>query len=86
MSEFTIADMINSANRASPSDFQASFKDVLLSKVAAAIDQKRQEVAQSYFATDDEETSVDETEDLTDENGENTDEDTTTDSEPEEQR
>ena len=82
MSEFTISDMIDSANRASPSDFQTAFNDLLLSKIAAAIDSKRTEIAQDYFSSDEgeEETNTD------NDNEETQDEDTETDSGNEEER
>lgn len=89
MSEFTISDMIDSANRSSPSDFQSTFNNVLLDKIAAAIEQKRLEVAQTYFSSDEDsediDTETDENE-TTDEDEDNNNEDTETDSGNEEER
>lgn len=89
MSEFTISDMIDSANRSSPSDFQSTFNNVLLDKIAAAIEQKRLEVAQTYFSSGEESEDIDtESEDneTTEDNEENTDEDTETTDGNEEER
>ncbi len=82
MSEFTISDMVDSAARGSPSDFQTAFKDLVLDKIATAIDQKRIEVAQNYFSPSEGE----ETEEYTNDNEENTDEDTEQDSGNDEER
>ena len=84
MSDFTISDMIDSAARGSPSDFQTAFKDLVLDKIAAAIDQKRIEVAQNYFSPDEGEET--EEQDTTEDNEENTDENNETDSGNEEER
>lgn len=81
MSDFIISDMIDAANRASPSEFQNAFKDLVLDKIGLAIDAKRAEVAQNYFSPDEgEETEIN------NDNEEDTDEDTETDSGNEEER
>jgi hypothetical protein len=85
MSGFTISDMIDSANRVSPSDFQSSFKDVILDKIASAIEQKRVELAQGYFSSQDAEETSEEDADIQN-NEDNEDEDTETDSGNEEER
>lgn len=78
MSEFTISDMIDSAARGSPSDFQTAFKDLVLDRISAAIDQKKIEVAQNYFSPEEGEET--EEQDTTEDNEEETDEDTEQDS------
>lgn len=84
MSEFTISDMVDSAARGSPSDFQSAFKDLILDKISAAIDQKKIEVAKNYFSPEKGEET--EEQDTTEDNEENTDENTETDSGNEEER
>lgn len=68
MSEFSVQDMIGSVLEKQPDQFRTAFNDVMVDKIAAALDIKKQEVAQNYFTTSEEETEQ-ETEE---ENGENT--------------
>lgn len=49
MSETTIADMIGFAADKQPEAFNKAFNDVMMDKVVAALDAKKQEVAASYF-------------------------------------
>lgn len=58
--EFSIADMIKAAWEESPSDFQTAFNAMMLDKVATAIDVKRQELAQNFFNTDDDQEEYEE--------------------------
>lgn len=57
--EARIADLINFSSNQKPIDFEDSFKSILQSKVASAIENKKTEVAQRMFntwaPTDDEE-------------------------------
>jgi len=50
MAEFTIDDMINSALAGKPDTFRAAFDDVMVNKLASAIEDKKQEIAQTMFA------------------------------------
>lgn len=88
MSDYTISDMISSAARSSPSEFQTAFNNLMLDRIAAAVDQKKIEFAQHYFSQDDdsEEANDNTEEDTTEDNEENTDEDTETDNGNEEER
>lgn len=72
--QFTIQDMIGSVNQESPSEFQNAFNDLILDKIAAAVDAKKQEVAQNYFnnVSDEEEHTDEENEEITDEDTETT--------------
>lgn len=75
--EFTIQDMVGAISNESPSEFQNAFADLVLDKIAAAVDAKRQEVAQNYFNTaSDESAEETEEEQAGEDNEENTDENT----------
>lgn len=61
--EFTIDDMVSAARSDSPSDFQSAFNNVILDKIADAIEAKKVELAKNYFNYEDaEETSVEQEE------------------------
>ena len=81
MSEFTIDDMIGAALEKRPDDFRTAFNDVMHSKLAAAVDQRKQEVAQSYLAQPEEDSE--ESEEETEEQGEDSTEEDTEESEEE---
>lgn len=49
--QISVSDMIAAAKAESPSDFQTAFNSLIIDKVAAALEAKRQEVAQDYFNT-----------------------------------
>lgn len=68
MAEFTIDDMINSAASGKPDAFRTAFDDIMLNKIADAIAGKREEIAQTMFA--DEEQADEQEEDLEQENDE----------------
>lgn len=70
---FTIADMLRAARDESPSEFQSAFNQLIVTKVADAVDAERITVAQAYFGDapqDDNQTQDSEIEDATDENAE----------------
>ena len=54
MSEYTVADMIGSVLEKQPDQFKSTFNDLMVDKITAALEIKKQEVAQNYFATADE--------------------------------
>lgn len=74
----TIQDMINAVKADSPSGFDAAFNDTIGARIAAALDAKRDEVAQNYFEPQqqDQQTETDEV----DLEAEDDNEDTETDS------
>jgi hypothetical protein len=81
MSDYTISGMIDAANRASPSEFQDAFKNLVLDKISTAIEIKKNEIAQNYFASSNEteqntENETSETDYESEENEENQDEET----------
>jgi hypothetical protein len=83
--EYTIQDMIGAAASESPSDFQNAFSSAILDRIAQVVDNKKQELAQTYFNTDAEQSqeeepaSVDDaSSDTEDTNEEETDENTET--------
>ena len=45
----TIEDIINAAKEESPSNFQTAFNDLLLNKIADAVQARKQEIAQNFF-------------------------------------
>lgn len=64
-----VSDLIYYAAQQQPADFETTFKDIMLDKVAAAIDARKMEVAQAMFNT----TEIEDTEELEDqEDGETT--------------
>lgn len=65
--QINVSDMIAAAKAESPSDFQTAFNNIIVDKVAAALEVKRQEVAQNYFNTSAEQSAEDQ-EENTDEN------------------
>ncbi len=65
--QINVSDMIAAAKAESPSDFQTAFNSIIIDKVAAALEAKRQEVAQNYFNTSAEQSAEDQ-EENTDEN------------------
>jgi len=65
MSEYTTSDMVGFALEKKPEDFKTAFADIMLDKIADAIDAKKQEVAKTYFnyeASDEEEVGDNESE------------------------
>ena len=59
MTEYTVTDLVGAALEKNPETFQAAFNDVMGAKVAAAIEIRKQEVAQN-FMSDEQETVTDE--------------------------
>jgi hypothetical protein len=47
--ETRVADLINFSSNQKPVDFEDSFKAIMQSRVAAAIETKKQEIAQAMF-------------------------------------
>lgn len=47
--EARVADLINFSSNQKPVDFQDAFKSIMQSRVAAAIETKKQEIAQAMF-------------------------------------
>lgn len=63
MSDLTIDDMVAAARNDSPSDFQNAFADVVLDRIADAIEAKKLDIAKNYFNYEDAEaTSVEQEE------------------------
>lgn len=54
MSEFTIDDMIASAIEKKPDTFKDAFNDIMAQKVAAAVQSRKEELAQTLFNDSDE--------------------------------
>jgi hypothetical protein len=54
MSEYTVADMIGNVLEKQPNQFKSTFNDLMVDKITAALEIKKQEVAQNYFATSEE--------------------------------
>ena len=54
MSEYTVADMIGNVLEKQPDQFKSNFNDLMVDKITAALEIKKQEVAQNYFATSEE--------------------------------
>ena len=69
-----ITDLIATALDKQPDQFNTAFNDIMADKVAAALEVKKQEIAQSYMADyeDDEEASEEETTDTEEEDGQDT--------------
>jgi hypothetical protein len=57
--EAKLVDLINFSSRQKPLEFEASFKDILQSKVATAIENKKMEIATRMFSTPDVENDED---------------------------
>lgn len=49
MSDVTVNDLIHSAAQQNAVDFRSAFDAMMLDKVAAAVQAKKQEIAQTYF-------------------------------------
>lgn len=66
-----ITDLIATALDKQPDQFNTAFSDIMADKVAAALEVKKQEIAQSYMADyeDDEEASEEEITDTEEEDG-----------------
>ena len=58
MAEYATADLIGSVMEKDPEQFRAVFDDLMADKISAAIEIKRQDVAQKYFDTSDQETEI----------------------------
>jgi hypothetical protein len=54
MTDKTVADLIGSVLEKQPDEFKSTFNDIMISKVADALEVKRQEVSQNYFDTGEE--------------------------------
>lgn len=52
MTNFTIDDMISSAIEQKPETFKDAFSNLMAAKVAQAVEDKKQELAHSYFNDD----------------------------------
>lgn len=68
MSDITVSDLIAHAAEQQPEQFRSTFDQLMVDKIASAIDIKKQEVASRYFnseepAEDTEETITDEEQD-----------------------
>lgn len=72
MSDYTINDMVAAARNDSPSDFQTAFADVVLDRIANAIDTKKIEIAKNYFNYEDTEDNSVEQEEVPNEDTEAT--------------
>lgn len=55
MSDDAIEDMMSHVLERQPDQFNAAFNDAMLERIAAALDAKKQEVAQNYFNSSGEE-------------------------------
>ena len=55
MPEYTTDDMIGSVLDRQPDQFKTAFNDIMIDKVGAALEIKRQEVAKNYFNTSEDE-------------------------------
>ena len=49
MSDYTTQDMVGFALEKKPEDFKTAFADIMLDKIADALDAKKKEVAATYF-------------------------------------
>lgn len=49
MSDYTTQDMVGFALEKKPEDFKTAFADIMLDKIADALDAKKKEVASTYF-------------------------------------
>jgi hypothetical protein len=58
MSEYTVADMIGSVLEKQPDQFKSTFNDLMVDKITAALEIKKQEVAKGYFDTTEEESET----------------------------
>ena len=54
MSEYTVADMIGSVLEKQPDQFKSTINDLMVDKITAALEIKKQEVAKGYFDTSEE--------------------------------
>ena len=54
MSEYTVADMIGNVLEKQPDQFKSTFNDLMVDKITAALEIKKQEVAKEYFNTSEE--------------------------------
>jgi hypothetical protein len=72
MSDLTIDDMVVAARNDSPSDFQTAFADVVLDRIADAIEAKKLDIAKNYFNYEDAEQSSAEQEEVPNEDTEAT--------------
>lgn len=58
MSEYTVADMIGSVLEKQPDQFKSTFNDLMVDKITAALEIKKQEVAKGYFDTTEEDSET----------------------------
>jgi hypothetical protein len=66
MENLTIADIIKSAFEGKPADAQTAFNSAIQDKMAAALDSKRYEIAQSMYGDPEEDSEVDADDDYED--------------------
>ena len=66
MEKLTIADIIKGAFDGKPADAQTAFNSAIQDKMAAALDSKRYEIAQSMYGTTEEDSEVDADDDYED--------------------
>jgi hypothetical protein len=66
MENLTIADIIKSAFEGKPADTQTAFNSAIKDKMAAALDSKRYEIAQSMYGDPEEDSEVDADDDYED--------------------
>lgn len=57
MTDYTVADLVGATLEKSPDKFKEVFDDVMGNKIAAALEVKRQEVAQNFMSDEQEESS-----------------------------
>lgn len=55
MSDVTVSNLIQSAAQQNAVDFKSAFDSLIVDKITAAIEAKKQEIAQSYFDTKEQE-------------------------------
>lgn len=64
MEKLSIADIIKGAFEGKPTDTQSAFNSVIQDKMAAALDSKRYEIAQSMYGATEENSEVDAYDDI----------------------
>ena len=65
MADYTVLDLLKFSNENKPQDFKAAFNDVMRDKISAAIDARKEIVADQMFnGASEEEKEVEDTEEL----------------------
>lgn len=59
MAEHDVVDLLKFAHENKPNDFRSAFQDVLQDKISAALDAKREDIAQQMMNSAEEEGDVD---------------------------